>query len=125
MKRELTVLVLDVDPIQSDGVEVGIESQIRAHALHGGNSATLASAETTCRQVTPVPAQHRVHERVAHCCAPLKEARDAALARFEELYVAAALHQANGNVTRAAERAGVSRRFLPRLIARLRIRNAD
>jgi len=57
--------------------------------------------------------------------APLKEARDAALARFEELYVAAALHQANGNVTRAAERAGVSRRFLQRLIARLGIRNAD
>lgn len=57
--------------------------------------------------------------------APLKEARDAALARFEELYVTAALQQANGNVTRAAERAGVSRRFLQRLIARLGIRNAD
>src|SRR5690606_16374981 len=37
----------------------------------------------------------------------------------------AALQQANGNVTRAAERAGVSRRFLQRLIARLGIRNTD
>ena len=57
--------------------------------------------------------------------APLKEARHSSLDRYEEIYVTAALHQANGNVTRAAERAGVSRRFLQRLIARLGIRNAD
>ena len=53
---------------------------------------------------------------------PLKEARDEAVERFELLYLETALRRAGGNVTRAAELAGVSRRFLQRTIARLGIR---
>jgi transcriptional regulator with PAS, ATPase and Fis domain len=55
---------------------------------------------------------------------PLKEARDEAVERFELLYLETSLRRAGGNVTRAAELAGVSRRFLQRTIARLGIRGA-
>jgi DNA-binding NtrC family response regulator len=54
---------------------------------------------------------------------PLKEARDDALERLEHIYVQSVLRRSEGNVTRAAELAGVSRRFLQRLIARLGIRD--
>ncbi len=54
---------------------------------------------------------------------PLKEARDAWTDLFEAAYVRALLKRTGGNVTRAAEIAGVSRRFLQRLIARLGIRS--
>ena len=52
---------------------------------------------------------------------PLKEARQAWTVSFESVYAAHVLRRANGNVTRAAEYAGVSRRFLQRLLARLGI----
>jgi hypothetical protein len=42
--------------------------------------------------------------------------------RLEHLYAQSVLSRAEGNVTRAAELAGVSRRFMQRLIARLGIR---
>ncbi len=50
---------------------------------------------------------------------PLKDARVAWTENFELLYVKSVLARANGNVTHAAELAGVSRRFLQRLIVRL------
>jgi len=56
---------------------------------------------------------------------PLKEARHAWTKSFELVYVRAMLKMVGGNVTRAAERAGVSRRFLQRMVARLGIRSAD
>lgn len=56
---------------------------------------------------------------------PLKEARQAWTERFEEVYLRAMLQKTGGNVTRAAELAGVSRRFLQRLAARLGYRAAD
>jgi transcriptional regulator with GAF, ATPase, and Fis domain len=56
---------------------------------------------------------------------PLKEARQAWTESFEAVYVQHALKRANGNVTRAAEQAGVSRRFLQRLLARLGIATSD
>jgi transcriptional regulator with PAS, ATPase and Fis domain len=56
---------------------------------------------------------------------PLKEARQAWVESFESVYVRDILRRSGGNVTRAAERAGVSRRFLQRMIARLGIRPAD
>jgi DNA-binding NtrC family response regulator len=56
---------------------------------------------------------------------PLKEARQAWVESFESVYVRDILRRCGGNVTRAAERAGVSRRFLQRTIARLGIRPAD
>jgi transcriptional regulator with PAS, ATPase and Fis domain len=55
---------------------------------------------------------------------PLKEARRAWLESFELVYVRTMLKLVGGNVTRAAERAGVSRRFLQRMVARLGIKPA-
>jgi DNA-binding NtrC family response regulator len=54
---------------------------------------------------------------------PYKEARQAWLARFEAVYVSALLRRTGGNVTRAAELAGVSRRHLHQLIAYHSIRD--
>jgi len=56
---------------------------------------------------------------------PLKDARDAWTSEFENIYVRAMLKKTNGNLTRAAELAGVSRRFLQRTIARLGLRASD
>ena len=56
---------------------------------------------------------------------PLKDARQAWILGFESVYVRHVLTRANGNVTHAAELAGVSRRFLQRLIARLGLRGMD
>jgi transcriptional regulator with GAF, ATPase, and Fis domain len=56
---------------------------------------------------------------------PLKDARQAWTERFEEVYLRAMLAKTGGNVTRAAELAGVSRRFLQRLAARLGIKAAE
>jgi transcriptional regulator with GAF, ATPase, and Fis domain len=56
---------------------------------------------------------------------PLKEARQAWTESFEHVYVRAVLERAKGNVTHAAELAGVSRRFMQRLAARLGIKASD
>jgi DNA-binding NtrC family response regulator len=48
---------------------------------------------------------------------PLKEAREQWNARFEQLYLRALLARTGGNVRRAAELAGVNRRWLQRLLA--------
>jgi DNA-binding NtrC family response regulator len=53
---------------------------------------------------------------------PFKEARLAWTDEFERIYVRALLEKTGGNVTRAAELAGVSRRFLQRTLARMGIR---
>ncbi len=54
---------------------------------------------------------------------PLKDARVAWTSEFESVYVRAMLRKTGGNLTRAAELAGVSRRFLQRLVARLGLRD--
>jgi Nif-specific regulatory protein len=51
----------------------------------------------------------------------LQEARAAADARFERAYVEDVLRRTGGNVSRAAEQAGVSRQLLTRLISRHQI----
>jgi transcriptional regulator with PAS, ATPase and Fis domain len=56
---------------------------------------------------------------------PLKEARDAWTAEFESIYVRAMLKKTQGNMTRAAELAGVSRRFLQRTLVRLGLSRED
>ena len=56
---------------------------------------------------------------------PFKEARRAWTKSFELVYVRAMLRAEGGNVTRAAERSGVSRRFLQRIVARLGIKPAE
>jgi transcriptional regulator with GAF, ATPase, and Fis domain len=55
----------------------------------------------------------------------LKEARNAWTEQFENVYVRALLEKTDGNVSRAAEAAGVNRRFLQRMMARLGIRSAQ
>jgi transcriptional regulator with PAS, ATPase and Fis domain len=62
-------------------------------------------------------------ERIVPLHRPLKEARDAWMEAFESIYIRAMLDATGGNLTRAAERAGVSRRFLQRTIARLGLRD--
>jgi DNA-binding NtrC family response regulator len=54
---------------------------------------------------------------------PLKEARQAWTEKFELVYVRALLQKTDGNVSRAADAAGVNRRFLQRMMARLGIRS--
>jgi len=54
---------------------------------------------------------------------PLKEARQAWTENFESIYVRCMLKKTGGNLTRAAELAGVNRRFLQRVIARLGLRD--
>jgi DNA-binding NtrC family response regulator len=56
---------------------------------------------------------------------PFKEARDAWTERFESVYVRAVLEKSGGNVSRAADLAGLNRRSLHRIIARLGIRDED
>jgi DNA-binding NtrC family response regulator len=63
-------------------------------------------------------------ESFASADLPLKEARDRCLVQFEALYLGALLRRTGGNVTRAAELAGVSRRYLHRLIAERGVRGA-
>jgi transcriptional regulator with GAF, ATPase, and Fis domain len=55
----------------------------------------------------------------------LKEARHAWTEQFENVYVRALLEKTDGNVSRAAEAAGVNRRFLQRMMARLGIRSGQ
>jgi transcriptional regulator with GAF, ATPase, and Fis domain len=64
-------------------------------------------------------------EALAPLHLPLKEAREQWTQSFEGVYVRAVLRKTRGNVTRAAEIAGVSRRFLQRLAARLGIKASD
>jgi transcriptional regulator with PAS, ATPase and Fis domain len=54
---------------------------------------------------------------------PLKEARLVWGEQFESIYVRAILEKTNGNVTRAAQLAGVSRRLFQRTMARAGIRS--
>jgi DNA-binding NtrC family response regulator len=56
---------------------------------------------------------------------PLKDARQAWTENFESVYVRSMLKKTGGNLTRAAELAGVNRRFMQRLLARLGLRASD
>jgi transcriptional regulator with GAF, ATPase, and Fis domain len=56
---------------------------------------------------------------------PLKEARQAWTEQFESVYLRAMLEKTDGNVSRAAEMAGVNRRFLQRLMVRLGLRSSE
>jgi transcriptional regulator with GAF, ATPase, and Fis domain len=64
-------------------------------------------------------------EQVVPSHLPLKDARLVWTEQFEILYVKALLEKTAGNVTRAAELAGVNRRSLQRLIASLGLRDDE
>jgi DNA-binding NtrC family response regulator len=49
---------------------------------------------------------------------PLADARDRMIQAFEEAYIARALQRTGGNVTHAARRAGVGRRYFQTLKSR-------
>ena len=56
---------------------------------------------------------------------PLREGRDRALDAYERAYLQAALERTGGNVTRAAELAGVNRKFIQRAMKRLGLRGEE
>ena len=56
---------------------------------------------------------------------PFKEARGAWINRFESIYVSTLLKKTSGNVTHAAELAGMHRRTLQRIMVSLGIRGVD
>jgi transcriptional regulator with GAF, ATPase, and Fis domain len=56
---------------------------------------------------------------------PLKQARDRLADAFERAYVVAALEESGGNITRAAELAGVHRKFIHRAIQRHGLRDHE
>ena len=55
---------------------------------------------------------------------PLRAARDRMADAFEEAYLREALRQTGGNITRAAEIAGVNRKFIQRAMKRYGLRGA-
>ncbi len=69
-----------------------------------------------------LPVPDAALERIVPLHLPLKDARQAWTESFESIYVRSMLNKTGGNVTRAAELAGVNRRFLQRLVARLGLR---
>jgi transcriptional regulator with GAF, ATPase, and Fis domain len=56
---------------------------------------------------------------------PLKDARDALAEEFERAYLREALAKSGGNATRAAQIAGVSRKFVQRALERYKLRDDD
>jgi transcriptional regulator with GAF, ATPase, and Fis domain len=56
---------------------------------------------------------------------PLKVGRDRLSEAYEQAYLGAALEQTGGNVTRAAEIAGVNRKFIQRAIKRYGLRGSE
>jgi DNA-binding NtrC family response regulator len=56
---------------------------------------------------------------------PLKDARQAWTESFESIYVRSMLKKTGGNLTHAAQLAGVNRRFMQRLVARLGLRASE
>jgi DNA-binding NtrC family response regulator len=84
---------------------------------------TEPNAHLGSRQVPAVP--DAALKSIVPLDLPLKDARQAWTESFESIYVRALLERTSGNVTRAAELAGVNRRFLQRLMARLGLRGGD
>jgi DNA-binding NtrC family response regulator len=61
-------------------------------------------------------------EILASADLPMKDARERCMAQFEAQYVTSLLRRTGGNVTRAAEIAGVSRRYVHKLISERKLR---
>src|SRR5262249_23720475 len=96
-----------------------LKNYIERHvSLMGPEPAARAPASS------PLPPPSQV-DALVDADLPYKDARDAWLARFDAIYVRALLAKTAGNVTRAAERAGISRRFLQRQMLRLGLREAE
>jgi transcriptional regulator with PAS, ATPase and Fis domain len=95
-----------------------IERSVSLGSIHDG----MAGPESSREPPQSVPA---TMESLVPLHLPLKDARQAWTENFESVYVRSMLKKTGGNLTRAAELAGVNRRFMQRLIARLGLRAAD
>ena len=78
------------------------------------------SVEHSASVSAPVPT---IVDELVPTHLPLKEARVAWMARFDEIYLSAVLRKTNGNVSAAAREAGVGRRFLQRAVKRVGLSN--
>ena len=93
-------------------------------------SVSLGSIHVTSPSTRPMAMDPRVAvpatvESMVPLHLPLKDARQAWTESFESVYVRSMLKKTGGNLTRAAELAGVNRRFMQRLLARLGLRASD
>jgi DNA-binding NtrC family response regulator len=93
-------------------------------------SVSLGSIHVTSPSARPLATDPRVAvpstmESMVPLHLPLKDARQAWTESFESVYVRSMLKKTGGNLTRAAELAGVNRRFMQRLLARLGLRASD
>jgi transcriptional regulator with GAF, ATPase, and Fis domain len=93
-------------------VSLGLVSQANARPSRAPPPMSPAAQPASLEQMIPL-----------HL--PLKEARDSWTENFENIYVRSLLKKTNGNLTRAAEAAGVNRRFMQRLVARLGIKASE
>jgi transcriptional regulator with GAF, ATPase, and Fis domain len=80
------------------------------------NGSPTTTTETGTRPMVSIPIDMSV---------PLKVARDRLLDEFEQSYLREALALTSGNVTRAADLAGVNRKFIQRAMRRLGLREED
>jgi DNA-binding NtrC family response regulator len=117
---------------QVDVSEVELDSELWQHAWPGNvrelrnfieRSVSLGlGSEAEPSRRLPLPSSPDL-DGIVPTHLPLKDARAAWTEQFEFLYVKALLAKTQGNVTRAAELAGVNRRSLQRLIASVGIRD--
>ncbi|XXY20028.1 sigma 54-interacting transcriptional regulator [Sorangium sp. So ce216] len=98
-------------------VVLGEGAAIRATAPAERSAAPPADA------AAPAPADP-APPAAANIEMPFKEAKDAIIDRFERDYLAALLEWSNGNVSRAARKAGLDRMYLHRLLQRHGLRRA-
>jgi DNA-binding NtrC family response regulator len=96
-----------------------IERSVSLGSIPAGDAASPRSASE------PPPSLSATMESFVPLHLPLKDARQAWTESFEAVYVRSMLKKTGGNLTRAAELAGVNRRFMQRLLARLGLRASD
>ncbi|WP_437735751.1 sigma 54-interacting transcriptional regulator [Sorangium sp. So ce1335] len=91
-----------------------------------GDGASMGAGAPAERSPAPgaAPAAPPAAPGVADIEMPFKEAKDAIIDRFERDYLAALLEWSNGNVSRAARKAGLDRMYLHRLLQRHGLRRA-
>jgi transcriptional regulator with PAS, ATPase and Fis domain len=95
-----------------------IERSVSLGSIHEGSSLPRTSSE-------PPPSIPPAMESFVPLHLPLKDARQAWTENFESIYVRSMLKKTGGNLSRAAELAGVNRRFMQRLLGRLGLRASD
>jgi len=110
-----------------------VVAQFSAQAWPGNvrelrNSVARALSVGSTTLDTPIPPSELADQPEAmqiNLAVPLKSARDQLVEDFERRYILAALAETGGNVTRAAELAGVHRKFIHRAIRRYDLRGDD